>query len=91
MGQPRRGGRRAGRKMFCVIWSDIAFYAAVAAPIGGPDTLLDVRRMIQGAERELAGGGSGGGGGEVSSCHCSCLLGFTFVGTVLQLLFFHYS
>lgn len=43
--------------MLCVIWSDTAFYAAVAAPIGEPDTLLDVRRLVQGAERELARGG----------------------------------
>lgn len=44
------------RKMLCVMWSDTAFYTAVAAPISEPDTLLDVRRLAQGAERELAGG-----------------------------------
>lgn len=64
------------REMLCVMWSDAAFYAAVAAAIGEPDTLLDV-----GAERELAGGEE-----EVSPSWASCLLGFTFVGTVLQLL-----
>lgn len=67
--------------MLCVMWSDTAFYTAVAAPIGEPDTLLDVRRLAQGAERELAGGEE-----EVSPSWASCLLGFTFVGTVLQLL-----
>lgn len=69
--------------MLCVIWSDTAFYAAVAAPIGEPDTPLDVRRLVQGAERELAGGEV-----EVSLFWASCLLGFTFVVAVLQLLFF---
>lgn len=49
-------GHHVERKMLCVMWSDTAFYAAVAAPIGEPDTLLDVRRLVQGAERELAGG-----------------------------------
>lgn len=83
MAQRRRGGHHAGRKMLCVIWSDTAFYAAVAAPIGEPDTLLDVRCLVQGAERGLAEGGV-----EVSLSWASCLLGFTFVGTVLQLLFF---
>lgn len=68
--------------MLCVIWSDTAFYAAVAAPIGEPDTLLDVRRLVQGAERELAAGEV-----EVSLLWASCLLGFTFVVAVLPLLF----